>query len=139
MLPDFAFVCPFSCDYINIGLWAVELLKVDLLLLVFVCLLAMFGTSQRLAFIPLTNTVLLLGAPILPKWWVKISTYLQSLRFIFIIFYNFMALNITLLSWKLSVSVFPLGTYVITTRSVAPSATARQQDVYLLPMQSVNL
>jgi hypothetical protein len=46
---------------------------------------------------------------------------------------------IALLSWKLSVSVFPLGTYVISTRSVALSATALQQDVYMLPMQFVNL
>jgi hypothetical protein len=26
-------------------------------------------TSQRLAFVPLTNTVLLLGAPMQPTWW----------------------------------------------------------------------
>jgi hypothetical protein len=56
-------------------------------MLVFVSLLAMFGTSQRLAFVPLTNTVLF-GAPMQPTWWVKISTYLQSERFLFIIFYN---------------------------------------------------
>jgi hypothetical protein len=49
-------------------------------------LLAMFGTSQRLAFVPLTNTVLLLGAPVQPTWWVKILTYLQSERFLFIIY-----------------------------------------------------
>jgi hypothetical protein len=53
-----------------------------------VSLLAMFGTSQRLAFVPLTNTALLLGAPMQPTWWVKISTYLQSERFLFILFYN---------------------------------------------------
>jgi hypothetical protein len=51
----------------------------------------------------------------------------------------FVALNIALLPWKLSVSVFPIGTYVMTTRSVAPLATALQQDAYLLQMQSVNL
>jgi hypothetical protein len=39
-------------------------------MLVFVFLLAMLGTSQNLAF------VLLLGAPMLRKWWVKISTYI---------------------------------------------------------------
>jgi hypothetical protein len=38
-----------------------------------------------------------------------------------------------------TVFVFPLGTYVILPRSVAPSATALQQDVYLLQMQFVNL
>jgi hypothetical protein len=54
----------------------------------FVSLLAMFGTSQRLAFVPLTNTILLLGAPMQPTWWVKILTYLQLERFLFIIFYN---------------------------------------------------
>jgi hypothetical protein len=43
------------------------------------------------------------------------------------------------LPWKLSVFLFPLGTHVILLRSVAPSATALQQDVYLLPMQFVNL
>jgi hypothetical protein len=48
----------------------------------------MLGASQRLAFVPQTNTVLL-GAPMLPTRWVKISTYLQSERFFFIIFYNF--------------------------------------------------
>jgi hypothetical protein len=51
----------------------------------------------------------------------------------------FVALKIALLSWKLSVSVFQHGTYVISPRSVAPSATALQQDVYLLPMGFVNL
>jgi hypothetical protein len=56
-------------------------------MLVFLFLLAMLGTSQRLAFVPLTNTVLL-GAPLLPTWQVKISTYLQSERFLFIICYN---------------------------------------------------
>jgi hypothetical protein len=35
-----------------------------------------------------SNTVLLLGAPMLPTWWVNISTYLQSERFLFIVFYN---------------------------------------------------
>jgi hypothetical protein len=54
---------------------------------VFVSLLAMLWTSQRLAFVPLTNTVLL-GASMLPTWWVKILTYLESERFLFIIFYN---------------------------------------------------
>jgi hypothetical protein len=54
----------------------------------------MFGTSQRLAFVPQINTVLLLGAPMQPTWWVKILTYLQSEQFLFIIFYN---LNLLLL------------------------------------------
>jgi hypothetical protein len=35
--------------------------------------------------------------------------------------------------------VFPLGIYANLPRSVAPSAIALQQDVYLLPMQFVNL
>jgi hypothetical protein len=51
----------------------------------------------------------------------------------------FVVLNIALLFWKLSVSVFQHGTYVTIPRSVAPSATALQQDVYLLPMQFPNL
>jgi hypothetical protein len=54
-------------------------------MLVFVFLLAVLGTSQILLFVPLTNTVLLLGAPMLPAWWVKISTYLQSERFLSIL------------------------------------------------------
>jgi hypothetical protein len=42
-----------------------------------------------LALVPQINTVLLLDAPMLPTWWVKISTYLQLERFLFTIFYNF--------------------------------------------------
>jgi hypothetical protein len=49
------------------------------------------------------------------------------------------ALNIASLSWKQSPFVFPLGTYVTLPRSVAPSATALQQDVFLLQMQFLNL
>jgi hypothetical protein len=56
--------------------------------LVSVFLLVMLGTAYRLVFVPLINTVLLLGAPVLPTRWVKISTYLQSERFLSIIFYN---------------------------------------------------
>jgi hypothetical protein len=37
-------------------------------MLVFISLFAMLGTSQCLAFVPLTNTVLLLGPPMLPAW-----------------------------------------------------------------------
>jgi hypothetical protein len=48
----------------------------------------MLGTSQRLAFLPQINTVLLVGAPMLLTRWVKILTYLQAERFLFIIFYN---------------------------------------------------
>jgi hypothetical protein len=57
-------------------------------MLVFVFLLAMLGTSQSLAFVPQINIVLLLGAPMRPTWWVKISTYLRSEGFPSIIFYN---------------------------------------------------
>jgi hypothetical protein len=47
MLPSFClclcvrvcFVCPFACDYINIGPWAAELLKIELLLLLLLLLL----------------------------------------------------------------------------------------------------
>jgi hypothetical protein len=46
----------------------------------------------------------------------------------------FLELNIAPLSWKLPAFVFQLGTYVILPRLVAPSATALQQDVYLLQM-----
>jgi hypothetical protein len=35
-----------------------------------------------LVFVPLINTVLLLGVPMLPTRWVKISTYLQSEPFL---------------------------------------------------------
>jgi hypothetical protein len=43
---------------------------------VFVFLPAMLGTPQRSELVPLINTVLLLGAPVLPMRWVEISTYL---------------------------------------------------------------
>jgi hypothetical protein len=59
-------------------------------MLVFVCLVAVLGTSKGLVFVPLTNTVLLDG-PMLPTWWVKMSTYLQSERFISIILHNFLS------------------------------------------------
>jgi hypothetical protein len=46
--------------------------------LTFVFLPAVSGNSQCSVRVPLTNTVLLLGAPMLPTWrWVKISTYLH--------------------------------------------------------------
>jgi hypothetical protein len=48
-------------------------------------------------------------------------------------------LYIAPLSWKQSAFVFLLGTYVTLPLSVAPSATALQQDVYVLQMQFVNL
>jgi hypothetical protein len=35
------------------------------------------GNSHSSVLVPLTNTILLLGAPVLPLWWVKISTYLH--------------------------------------------------------------
>jgi hypothetical protein len=57
-------------------------------MLVFVSLLAMLGTSQHLAFVPQINTVLLLGAPMVPTWWIKISIHLQWERFLSVIFYN---------------------------------------------------
>jgi hypothetical protein len=49
---------------------------------------AILGTSHCLELVPLTNTVLQLGGPMLPKCWVKISTYLQWEPFLSIIFYN---------------------------------------------------
>jgi hypothetical protein len=45
-------------------------------ILAFVLLPAILGTSHCLVFVPLINTVLL-GAPVLPTRWVKISTHLQ--------------------------------------------------------------
>jgi hypothetical protein len=58
------------------------------IIIVFVFLLAILGTSQSLVFLSLVRTVLQLGTPMLPTWWVKISTYLQSELFLLIIFYN---------------------------------------------------
>jgi hypothetical protein len=77
---------------------------------VFVSLFAMFGTSQRLAFVPQINTVLVLGAPMQPTWWVKILTYLQAERFLFIIFYN---LNLLLLLLLLLYIVLVLSTVFV--------------------------
>ncbi|PNF22317.1 hypothetical protein B7P43_G02928 [Cryptotermes secundus] len=51
-------------------------------MLAFVFLPAILRTSHCLVFVPLINTVLLLGAPMLPMRWVKISTYLQSEQFL---------------------------------------------------------
>ncbi|PNF30002.1 hypothetical protein B7P43_G06208 [Cryptotermes secundus] len=51
-------------------------------MLAFVFLPAILGTSHCLVFVPLINTALLLGAPMLPTRWVKILTYLQSEQFL---------------------------------------------------------
>jgi hypothetical protein len=55
-------------------------------MLAFVFLPAILGTSHCLVFVPLINTVLLLGAPMMSTQWVKISTYSQSKRFLSITF-----------------------------------------------------
>jgi hypothetical protein len=52
----------------------------------FVFLPAILETSHCLVFVPLINTVLLLGAPMQPTWWVKFSIYFQSKRFLSITF-----------------------------------------------------
>jgi hypothetical protein len=57
-------------------------------MLAFMFFSAILGTSPCLEFVPLINTVLLLGAPVLPTRWVKILTYLQSEQFLSIIFCN---------------------------------------------------
>jgi hypothetical protein len=44
------------------------------------------GDSRSSALVRLTNTVLLLGAHMLPTWWVKISTYLHLELFLLITF-----------------------------------------------------
>jgi hypothetical protein len=41
-------------------------------------LLEMLRTFQRSVFVRLINTVLLLGAPLLQAWWIKIPTYSQT-------------------------------------------------------------
>jgi hypothetical protein len=64
------------------------------LLLLLLFLPAISGTSHCLVFVPLINTVLLLGAPVLPTRWVKISTYLQSEPFLSI---TFILINLKLL------------------------------------------
>jgi hypothetical protein len=55
-------------------------------MLAFVFLPAISGNSHCSVLVPLTNTVLLLGAPTLPTWWVKISTYLHLELFLSITF-----------------------------------------------------
>jgi hypothetical protein len=57
-------------------------------ILAFVFLFVVLRTLHRLVFVSLINNVLLLCTPMLPTWWVKNSTYLQSERFLSIIFYN---------------------------------------------------
>jgi hypothetical protein len=63
-------------------------------MLAFVFLPAIFGASHCLVFVPLINTVLLLGAPVLLTWWVRSSTYLQSEPFLSI---TFILINLELL------------------------------------------
>jgi hypothetical protein len=46
-------------------------------ILAIVFLTAISGSSHSSALVPLTNTVLLLGAPVLPTWWLNISIYLH--------------------------------------------------------------
>jgi hypothetical protein len=53
-------------------------------MLAFVFLPAISGDSHCPALVPLTNTVVLLGPPMLPTWWVKISTYLHLEPFLLI-------------------------------------------------------
>jgi hypothetical protein len=55
---------------------------------------AILGTSHCLMFVPLINIVLLLGAPMLPTRWVKLSTHLQSGPFLSI---TFILINLKLL------------------------------------------
>jgi hypothetical protein len=66
------------------------------IMLAFVFLHSMFETSLLLVFVPL------LGAPLLPMWWVKILTFLQVERFLWIISYKHVP-NLSLCCW---VSVF---------------------------------
>jgi hypothetical protein len=55
-------------------------------MLAIVFLPAISGDSRCSELVPLTNTVLLLGAPMLPTLWVKISTYLHLELFLLITF-----------------------------------------------------
>jgi hypothetical protein len=55
-------------------------------MLAFVFLPAISGDFRCYVLVSLTNTVLLLGAPMLPTWWVKISTYLHLELFLLITF-----------------------------------------------------
>jgi hypothetical protein len=50
----------------------------------FMFLPAISGNSHCCALVPLINTVLLLGAPMLPTWWVNISRYLHLEPFLLI-------------------------------------------------------
>jgi hypothetical protein len=62
--------------------------------LAFMFLPAILGVSHYLLFVPVINTVLLLGAPMLPTRLVKISTYLQPGPFFSI---TFILINLKLL------------------------------------------
>jgi hypothetical protein len=54
-------------------------------MLTFVFLPALSGNSHCSVLVPPINTVLLLGAPVLPTWrWAKISTYLHVELFLLI-------------------------------------------------------
>jgi hypothetical protein len=59
MLPSFClclcvcvcFVCPYPCDYINICLWAVEVLKMQLLLLLLLLMMMFNGVIFFIIFL----------------------------------------------------------------------------------------
>jgi hypothetical protein len=63
-------------------------------MLAFVFLPSIIGTSHSLVFVPLINTAILFGAPMLPTQWVKISIYFQSEPFPSI---TFILINLKLL------------------------------------------
>jgi hypothetical protein len=71
--------------------------------------------SQSLVFVPLINTVLLLGAPMLPTWRVKIWTYLQSKPFLPIIFIPNLKLLIIFVHNPNDVCYLILGYHILTT------------------------
>jgi hypothetical protein len=75
-------------------------------MLAFVFLPAIYGDSRCSASVPLTNTVLLLGVPMLPTWWVKISTYLHLEPFHLIAYMLLVLDRILLLSSSLLCSSF---------------------------------
>jgi hypothetical protein len=106
---------------------------------VFVTLLAMFGTSRRLAFVPQVNTVLLLGAPMLPTRWLKILTYLQLERFLFFIFYNLTLLILFLLSsLPIDTFYFVIIIIFITITSALMSQIASFCNLYVFLLLMLN-
>jgi hypothetical protein len=77
----FVCVCVRACLHVFRSIAALNPALPFWKMLAFVFLLAILGHCLCIDLIFLINTVLLLGAPMLPTWWVKILAYMQLQQF----------------------------------------------------------